>query len=82
MAVYLARESPADDGLSPGERALAERYVARRAQLDPRARADLAARIARRVRPHLRATFDHLDDDSLLLHLGRGVGASGESRRG
>jgi uncharacterized RDD family membrane protein YckC len=73
MTAYLARESPADDGLSADERGLVERYVARRAQLEPRARTLLAARIAQRVRPHLRATFEHLDDDALLLHLGRGV---------
>jgi uncharacterized RDD family membrane protein YckC len=75
IAAYLARETPADDGLSAQERGLVERYVARRAQLEPRARNLLAARIAQRIRPHLRASFDHLDDDALLLHLGRGVTA-------
>jgi hypothetical protein len=33
----------------------------------------LAAQIAGRVRPHLRASFEHLDDDALLEHLGRNV---------
>ncbi|MGD0475223.1 MAG: RDD family protein [Candidatus Velthaea sp.] len=71
LRAYLARDAPADDGLSPGERELVERYVARRAGLEPRARSELAAQIAQRVRPHLRATFAHLDDDALLRHLGR-----------
>jgi uncharacterized RDD family membrane protein YckC len=73
IAVYLARELPHDDGLSVTERALIDRYVARRAQLDPAARARLAAQIATSVRPHLRASFEHLDDDALLEHLGRGL---------
>jgi uncharacterized RDD family membrane protein YckC len=73
IRAYLARDSPADDGLSADERGLVERYVARCVQLEPRARSRLAARIARRVRPHLRASFEHLDDDALLQHLGRGA---------
>jgi uncharacterized RDD family membrane protein YckC len=68
---YLARESAGDDGLAPAERELVERYVARRAQLDSGARIRLAAQIAGRIRPRLRASFDHLDDDALLKHLGR-----------
>ena len=75
IAAYLAGESPSDDGLSADERGLVERYVARRAQLEPRARRALAARIAQRIRPQLRASFEHLDDDELLRHLGRGVNA-------
>jgi uncharacterized RDD family membrane protein YckC len=71
VAAYLAREAPADDGLTPAERQLVERYVARRAQLEPAARAGLAGQIAARVRPRLTASFDHLDDDALLEHLGR-----------
>lgn len=70
---YLARETPADDGLSTAERNLVERYVARRDRLEIVARGRLAAQIAARVRPHLRASFDYLDDDALLTHLGRGV---------
>jgi uncharacterized RDD family membrane protein YckC len=73
LGAYLARQVPADDGLDPSERALIERYVARRAQLEPTARTRLAAQIAARVRPHLRASFEHLDDDALLEHLGREV---------
>jgi uncharacterized RDD family membrane protein YckC len=68
---YLAREAPADDGLAPAERQLIERYVARRARLEPAARSSLAAQIAARIRPRLAASFDHLDDDALLEHLGR-----------
>ncbi len=68
---YLAREPAGDDGLAPAERALVERYVARRPGLDLAARDALAAQIAARVRPQLRASFDHLDDDALLEHLGR-----------
>ena len=68
---YLARDRPTDDGLSTDERTLIERYVTRRSELDVRARATVAAQIAARIRPHLRAPFDHLDDDALLEHLGR-----------
>lgn len=70
---YLAREPGGDDGLDAAERRLIERYVARRAGLEPGARKRLAAEIAGRVRPHLRASFDYLDDDALLEHIGRGA---------
>jgi uncharacterized RDD family membrane protein YckC len=73
MQAYFAPDDEAGDGLSADERRLVERYVVRRAQLEPGARAVLAGRIAQRVRPRLRAAFDHLDDDALLQHLGRGV---------
>jgi uncharacterized RDD family membrane protein YckC len=73
IAAYFARDAVADDGLTADERGLVERYVARRAQLEPHARAALAARIAQRIRPKLRAAFEHLDDDALLQHLGRAV---------
>jgi uncharacterized RDD family membrane protein YckC len=73
IAAFGAAERADDDGLTREERELVERYVARRKTLEPRARVTLAARIADRVRPHLRASFDHLDDDALLQHLGRGV---------
>ena len=71
LATYLGREAPADDGLSSAERDLVERYVTRRAMLEPAARTRLAAQIAERLRPKLRASFDHLSDDELLGHLGR-----------
>ncbi|MFN2460939.1 MAG: RDD family protein [Candidatus Velthaea sp.] len=70
---YLVRPTPADDGLAAGDRALVVRYVLRRDALEPHARADLAARLAARVRPQLRADFAHLSDDDLLAHLGRGA---------
>ncbi len=73
LDAYLTRERPADDGLEDGQRLLVERYVARRDQLDPPARAAVAAHIAQRIRPQLRASFDFLDDDALLVHLGRGL---------
>jgi uncharacterized RDD family membrane protein YckC len=66
------REDP-DDALvrelSPAERDLIRRYVARRASLSARARTDLAAQIARPIRPKLAATYDHLEDDALLVLL-------------
>lgn len=73
MEAYLARETPSDDGLTSADRMLIERYVARRAQLETTARRALAAQIAERMRPKLRASFQHLDDDELLAHLGRGA---------
>jgi uncharacterized RDD family membrane protein YckC len=73
IQAYLTPDPGSDDGLSANQRGLVERYVARRAQFEPRARAVIAARIAKRVRPHLRATFEHLDDDALLRHIGRGA---------
>ncbi len=73
IAAYLAREPQADDGLPPVLRALVERYVARRANIEPGARKRLAAEIAQRVRPCLPAPFEHLDDDALLEHIGRSV---------
>jgi uncharacterized RDD family membrane protein YckC len=68
---YLRRDNERDDGLTPEDRTLVERYLLRRAQLEPGARTTLAAQIADRVRPRLRASFAHLDDDALLEHLGR-----------
>ena len=58
------------DGVTREDRALIERFLARRATLEPQARRNIAARIASRVRPDLQASFDHLDDESLLEHLG------------
>jgi uncharacterized RDD family membrane protein YckC len=55
--------------LSPAERDLIRRYVARRASLSARARTDLAAQIARPIRPKLAANYEHLDDDTLLALL-------------
>jgi len=52
-------------------RELIDRFLARRDSLAPQARAELAARIGRRVRPNLQASFDHLDDEALFEHLAR-----------
>ena len=60
-----------EDGLDAGDRALIARFLARRAALEPRAAGEIAARIAERVRPKLRASFHYLSDVDLLEHLGR-----------
>jgi uncharacterized RDD family membrane protein YckC len=67
-----AREGPDDPlvrELSRAERELIRRYVARRAGLGARARTQLAAQIARPIRPKLAANYGHLDDDALLVLL-------------
>jgi uncharacterized RDD family membrane protein YckC len=73
LDAYLAtpRANASDEGLAPADRELIERYLARRDGLTRDARTTLAAQIAARVRPKLTASFDHLDDDALLEHLGR-----------
>ena len=73
IAAYLARDLAGEDGLTVAERGLVERYIVRRAQLEAGARVRLAAQIAGRIRPRLRASFEHLDDEALLEHLGRNV---------
>jgi uncharacterized RDD family membrane protein YckC len=68
----LLRDDPEhDDGLAPEDRALIAQFLTRRVTLEPRAAAEIAARIAERVRPKLRASFHYLDDVALLEHLGR-----------
>jgi uncharacterized RDD family membrane protein YckC len=62
-------DDPVVRELSPAERDLIRRYVARRAGLSAEARAQLATQIARPIRPKLAATYDHLDDDALLVLL-------------
>jgi uncharacterized RDD family membrane protein YckC len=69
LDAYLARASASDTGLSNEDRILIGRFAARRAMLDPAARRGLAARIADRVRPTLRASYAHLDDEDLLEFL-------------
>ncbi len=67
----------ADDtagALGAAERALIEAFLARRATLEPPARAEIAARIAADVRPRLRASFHYLDDVALLEHVSRSRG--------
>jgi uncharacterized RDD family membrane protein YckC len=73
FAALLRDEPEHDDGLDRDDRALIAQYLARRAALEPSAAAAVAARIAERVRPKLRASFHYLDDAALLEHLGRPV---------
>jgi uncharacterized RDD family membrane protein YckC len=70
---YLAREVPTGDGVTAADRDLIERFLLRRSQLESKSRRVLAAQIATRVRPGLQANFDHLGDEELLEHLGRGA---------
>ena len=65
--LFAAVDALGDDA----DRELIERFLARRETLAPAARAALAARIADRLRPKLRASFTHLDDEALLEHLAR-----------
>jgi uncharacterized RDD family membrane protein YckC len=68
----LLRDDPEhDDGLDREDRALIAQFLTRRATLEPGAANEIAARIAERVRPKLRASFHYLDDVALLEHLGR-----------
>jgi uncharacterized protein HemY len=55
--------------LTASERELVRSYAARRSALTARARRDLSAQIAASVRPKLTASFEHLSDDDLLVHL-------------
>jgi uncharacterized RDD family membrane protein YckC len=67
----LTATAPRDDGLDADDRVLIDRFLVRRPALVPQARAEIAARIAQRVRPKLAASFAHLDDEALLEHLAR-----------
>jgi uncharacterized RDD family membrane protein YckC len=69
LDAYLARPARTETGLREADRVLIERFLARRETLEPLARADLATRIAQRVRPTLVATYANLDDESLLEFL-------------
>jgi uncharacterized RDD family membrane protein YckC len=55
--------------LTPSQRDLILRYVERRNGLSLAARTALAGQIAASVRPKLAASFEHIDDDHLLVHL-------------
>lgn len=68
---YVAREldDPVVDALTEAERNLVRRYAERRTSLNLDARTALAAQIAASVRPKLAASFEHLGDDDLLVHL-------------
>jgi hypothetical protein len=65
--LLAAADTLADDA----DRELIERFLTRRDALAPAARTAVAARIADRMRPKLRASFAHLDDEALLEHLAR-----------
>ena len=69
LDAYLSRPARTDTGLNDADRVLIERFLARRATLDPAARFSLARQIAARVRPTLRANYDGVDDESLLEFL-------------
>jgi uncharacterized RDD family membrane protein YckC len=71
LDAYLARPVRSDTGLGEADRLLIERFLARRAGLEGSARARLAAQLGARVRPTLRASYAHLDDESLLEFLTR-----------
>jgi uncharacterized RDD family membrane protein YckC len=68
---YVARENDdaVVDGLTEAERDLVRRYADRRESLNLDARTAVAAQIAATVRPKLAASFEHLNDDDLLVHL-------------
>jgi uncharacterized RDD family membrane protein YckC len=55
--------------LDPAQRELILQYATRRANFTTTSRDALASRIAAAVRPKLPASFDHLSDDDLLVHL-------------
>jgi hypothetical protein len=69
LDAYLSRPARTDTGLSEDDRLLVERFIARRATLEPAARLRLAAGLAARIRPTLRAPYTNLDDESLLEFL-------------
>jgi uncharacterized RDD family membrane protein YckC len=69
LDAYLSRPARTDTGLSEDDRLLVERFIARRATLEPAARLRLAAGLAERIRPTLRAPYTNLDDESLLEFL-------------
>ena len=62
-------EDPVVREVGARERELVRRYAERRTSLSPESRLRLAATIAASVRPKLTASFDHLDDDALLVFL-------------
>ena len=65
----VVRPAHAESGIAEADRLLIERFLARRATLDPLARMRLATRIADRVRPMLRDAHAQLDDERLLEYL-------------
>lgn len=69
LDAMLFDEPQRDDGLDAEDHALIAQFLARRETLEPRAAGEIAARIAERVRPKLRASFHFLSDADLLEHL-------------
>ncbi len=72
LPVYASEETREDSlarDLSPAERELVRKYVERRETLKAGPRDALAKRIADGIRPRLTATFPHLSDDDLLVHV-------------
>jgi uncharacterized RDD family membrane protein YckC len=69
LAAYLDSPARLATGLTEPDRVLIERFLARRSALAPDARTSLAARIAQQVRPTLVASYNNLDDESLLEFL-------------
>jgi len=67
--VAPARSDPLVRDLGAAERELVQRYVERRSSLADAPRRALALEIAELVRPKLAASFNHLDDDALLVHV-------------
>lgn len=63
------REDELVRALTPADRDLIRRYVERRKTLNLSARTAVAAQIAATIRPKLEVSFDHIDDDHLLIHL-------------
>jgi len=66
LDAYLERRARPDTGLREDDRVLIERFLARRASLEPHARWVLASQIADKVRPTLNASYGGLDDEQLL----------------
>lgn len=66
LDAYLERRARPDTGLREDDRVLIERFLARRASLEPHARSVLASQIAEKVRPTLNASYGGLDDEQLL----------------
>jgi uncharacterized RDD family membrane protein YckC len=69
LDAYLARPALSESGITETDRILIERFLARRATLDPVARTRLAMRIAEKVRPTLQDPHAQLDDEGLLEYL-------------
>jgi uncharacterized RDD family membrane protein YckC len=67
--VENARDDVLVRDLTPSQRDLILRYAERRTNLSLAARTAVAAQIAASVRPKLAVSFEHIDDDHLLVHL-------------